>query len=157
MARPLIADGKSCGDCGLCCKLMGVRSIDKTQYVWCSQFKRGLGCKIYEDRPHECAEFICYWLHAPNLGEDWRPDRAGFLMHLSEDGSRLNVEVDSATPNAWKQEPYASQFQAWAARGEAGGLSLQVWVGRRGYAMTANGPVDQGLLRPASPKRAKKR
>ena len=70
--------GKSCGDCGLCCKLMGVTALAKPQGKWCPHFSRRAGCKIYEDRPHDCREFICYWLHAPNLGDEWRPDRAGF-------------------------------------------------------------------------------
>lgn len=157
MAGPVIADGKACGDCGLCCKLMGVKSIDKPQSVWCQHFKHGRGCKVYEDRPHDCGEFICYWLHAPNLGDEWRPDRAGFLMHLADGGTRLAVEVDQATPNAWRREPYISAIRNWAEQGRARGLAMHVWVGRRAYEVTAEGEIDRGLMRPASERGARLR
>lgn len=52
-----IAAGKSCGDCGLCCKLIGVESIAKPQFTWCWHFKKTAGCGIYEDRPHDCRAF----------------------------------------------------------------------------------------------------
>lgn len=152
MARPLIADGKTCGDCGLCCKLMGVKSLNKPQSVWCGHFKRGVGCKIYADRPHDCGEFVCYWLHAPNLGDEWRPDRAGFLMHVAEGGRRLAVEVDPAHARSWRAEPYISTLRAWAAQGRERGLTLHVWIGRRAYEITADGEIDRGLQRPATPR-----
>ncbi|MDB5423269.1 MAG: hypothetical protein JWQ29_685 [Phenylobacterium sp.] len=142
---------KSCGDCGLCCKLMGVAAIDKAPLAWCRQFKRGCGCKIYETRPKACADFICYWLHAPNLGPEWRPDRAGFVLHISEQGRTLNVETDQANPNAWRAEPYRSQLTAWAAQGAGRALDLLVWTGRRCTRLTADGEEDRGLLRPAAP------
>lgn len=148
--------GKSCGDCGLCCKLMGVDAIAKAPLTWCRQFKRGCGCLIYETRPQACADFLCYWLHVPNLDETWRPDRAGFVMHLSDGGRKLQIEVDPATPNAWRAEPYRSTFLAWAERGEARALELVVYVGRRGWRITPGGEVDLGLAREqVRPQRAK--
>ncbi len=42
---------KSCGDCGLCCKLLGIEAIDKQPGRWCSHYKRVAGCGIYSDRP----------------------------------------------------------------------------------------------------------
>ncbi|WP_309644812.1 YkgJ family cysteine cluster protein [Phenylobacterium sp.] len=157
MTRPVVAEGKSCGDCGLCCKLMGVKELAKPQFVWCKQFKRGCGCQIYVDRPTTCGEFVCYWLHAPSLGEEWRPDRAGFLMTLAEGGRRLDVEVEPSTPAAWRREPYLSAIRGWAAQGRASGLTLRVWVGRRGNDVTPEGEVDLGLARPASARGARPR
>lgn len=148
---------KSCGDCGLCCKLMGVAAIAKAPLTWCKQFKRGCGCLIYETRPQACADFICYWLHVPNLGEDWRPDRAGFVMHLAENGQRLQIEVDPATPNAWKAEPFRSAFTEWARKGESMALDLVVYVGRRGWRITPAGEVDLGLAREQARPKAKQR
>jgi len=114
--RPDIAEGKSCGECGLCCKLIGVESIAKPQFTWCRHFKRSVGCGIYEDRPHDCRAFICYWLHVPNLGDEWRPDRAGFVMHIADGGARLNIKVDPINPQAWKAEPFYSTFKTWRRR-----------------------------------------
>ena len=97
-ARPDIAEGKSCGECGLCCKLIGVESISKPQFVWCKSYRKGVGCKVYDDRPSDCRAFVCYWMHTPNLGEEWRPDRCGFVMHIADGGTRLNIEVDPGSP-----------------------------------------------------------
>ena len=35
--------GKSCGDCGLCCKLLGIDAIDKAPGKWCGHFRKGVG------------------------------------------------------------------------------------------------------------------
>lgn len=144
------ASTKSCGDCGVCCKMMGVAELEKRPGQRCANFKRGLGCRIYEGRPKACADFICYWLHAPNLGEDWRPDRTGFVMHVSEAGRVLNIEVDPASPQTWRKEPYSAQLAAWAKGGAARALELLVWQGRRCIKITAEGEVDLGLRRPAA-------
>ena len=71
-------------------------------------------------------------------------------MTLAEGGRRLDVEVEPATPSAWRREPYLSAIRGWAAQGAASGLTLRVWVGRRGYEVTSDGEVDLGLARPAS-------
>lgn len=149
-ARPDIAEGKSCGDCGLCCKLIGVESLNKPQFVWCKSYRKGAGCKIYEDRPADCRAFICYWMHVPNLGEEWRPDRAGFVMHIADGGSRLNIETDPATPQSWRREPFYSTFRDWAAKGAGRGLTLVVWMGRRCLEITPTGEIDHGMLRPTT-------
>ena len=143
------SSGKSCGECGLCCKMMGVAELDKAPAQRCAHFKRGQGCRIYEDRPKACADFICYWLHAPNLGDAWRPDRTGFVMHLSEFGRTLNIEVDPASAQIWRTEPYRSQLTAWARDGAARALELLVWQGRRCTRITGDGEIDLGVRRPA--------
>ena len=41
--------GKTCGDCGLCCKLLGIEAIKKAPGQWCGHFRKGVGgCGIYE-------------------------------------------------------------------------------------------------------------
>lgn len=148
-ASPHIAEGKACGACGLCCKLIGVQSIAKPQFVWCKSYSKGVGCKVYEDRPDDCRSFVCYWMHTPNLGEDWRPDRCGFVMHIAEGGARLNIEVDPSAPQTWRREPFRGVFRDWAAQGRPRGLTLMVWVGRRAFEITPDGEIDLGMLRPA--------
>lgn len=146
----MAADGKNCGPCGLCCKLLGVEAIAKPPGKMCAEFKRGVGCRIYADRPAACGDFICYWLRAPNLDEAWRPDRAGFVLHVSEHGRMLNVEVDPARARSWRAEPYLSRLRAWAREGAARALEVRVWTGRRALRMEPAGEVDLGLLRPPS-------
>ena len=40
---------KSCGECGLCCKLLSAPSLGKPPRKWCVHFRRGRGCDIYAD------------------------------------------------------------------------------------------------------------
>lgn len=138
---------RSCGDCGMCCKLMGVEAIGKAPHAWCGHFRKGAGCAIYADRPKACADFSCYWLDAEGLGDDWRPDRARFVLHREDGGRRLIVEVDPAQPQGWRKAPYHATFRDWARRGAAGGLTLNVLVGPRAFEIRADGDVDLGIVR----------
>ena len=138
---------RTCGDCGMCCKLMGVAAIDKAPHSWCGHFRKGGGCGIYADRPQAWADYACYWLRAPNLDDRWRPDRARFVLHRDEDNQTLVVEVDPASPDAWRKAPFHDTFKTWAARGAAQGLSLNVLVGRRGFTILPDRDVDHGQVR----------
>lgn len=140
---------KDCGDCGMCCKLMGVHALAKAPHRWCGHYQRGTGCGVYETRPGECRAFVCYWLRIDALGPEWRPDRARFVMHLTDEGNTLEIEVDMSHPQAWKREPYYSQFKAWAVSGVQRGLTLKVWIGRRCIVVGPAGETDLGLLRPS--------
>ena len=99
----------------MCCKLLSAPSLGKPPRKWCTHFRRGKGCDIYEDRPTECRGFNCGWLLTPALSDEWRPDRAGFLLH--QDAGRVIVEVDPSTPQAWKKEPFQTVLRGWAAQG----------------------------------------
>lgn len=142
-----MGEARTCGDCGMCCKLMGVAAIDKAPHAWCGHYRKGAGCGIYVDRPKACADFACYWLNAPNLDDRWRPDRARFILHRENDGQALVVEVDPAWPDAWRKAPFHDTFKAWAARGAAQGLTLNVLVGRRGFTILPDRDIDHGLVR----------
>lgn len=117
---------KSCGECGLCCKLLSAPSLGKPPRKWCAHFRRGRGCDIYADRPHECSGFNCGWLLTPQLGDEWRPDRAGFLLH--QEAGRILVEVDPSLPQAWKKPPFEATLREWAASGR----EVLVLIGERG-------------------------
>lgn len=51
-----------CGECTACCNSMGVVEIAKAPGEWCTHCNRGVGCRIYADRPQSGAEFRCVWL-----------------------------------------------------------------------------------------------
>lgn len=141
------APERTCGDCGMCCKLMGVAAIDKAPHAWCGHFRKGAGCGIYAERPKACADYACYWLKAPNLDDRWRPDRARFVLHRENGGQALVVEVDPASPDAWRRAPFYDAFKTWAAKGGPRGLTLNVLVGRRGFEILADRDIDHGLVR----------
>lgn len=74
---------KSCGECSLCCKLMGIDELSKPLGVWCQHAAPGCGCRIYSDRPESCRAFECAWLKEPEWPDELRPDRAGVIFTIS--------------------------------------------------------------------------
>ncbi|MDO9586527.1 MAG: YkgJ family cysteine cluster protein [Brevundimonas sp.] len=119
----------SCGDCGLCCKLMGVTALQKPTGKWCRRFSKAGGCAIYDERPDDCRVFNCLWLLTEALDEGWKPTTAGFVLHSERDGARLIVECDAARPHDWRREPYETTLRRWAA---APGQEVLVFAGSRG-------------------------
>lgn len=136
---------KTCGDCGMCCKLLAIQALDKAAGTWCSHFKAG--CSIYADRPPACSGFICLWLDSEKLDDAWRPDRAKFLMYTEKDGRRLNVIVDPAQPLAWKREPYYRRIKAMSQRAQDG-YELVVCIGDRRIVVFPHEDVDLGPVNP---------
>jgi hypothetical protein len=136
---------KSCGDCGMCCKLLAIQALDKAPGDWCGHFKKG--CAIYSDRPPACRSFICLWLDSEKLDEAWRPDRAKFLMYTEKDGKRLNLIVDPAHPLAWKREPYYRRIKTMSQRA-LDGYELVVCIGERRVVVFPHEDVDLGRVDP---------
>lgn len=128
---------KTCGDCGLCCKLMGVEALAKPAGRWCRHFRRASGCDAYEARPDACRIFNCTWLLTEALDAAWKPTTAGFLMH-SEPG-RLIVECDPARPHDWRRSPYHKTLTRWA--GDPA-LEVLIFAGRQGVRLQADGAVS---------------
>jgi hypothetical protein len=140
-----VAPGKSCGDCSLCCKLLGVDALEKAPGQWCAHFKRGGGCGIYETRPKPCRVFHCLWMGSERLEDAWRPDRARFLMYPEEERRRLNVIVDPAQPDAWRREPYYSRLKAMSQR-SLDGYSLVICIGQRRIVLFPDQEADLGVV-----------
>lgn len=75
---------RSCGDCKLCCKVLGVPVLNKPAGKWCPHCPTR-GCKIYDDRPQECREYGCLWL-CGSIPEDCRPDKIHVTFDLKDMG-----------------------------------------------------------------------
>ncbi|NEX92118.1 YkgJ family cysteine cluster protein [Caulobacter sp. 17J65-9] len=144
-----MAPTKSCGDCSLCCKLLGIASIAKEPGSWCGHYRRGSGCGIYADRPGECRAFMCEWLLSKDFGDEWRPDRAKFVMQYEEKTNRLSVVVDPAQPLAWKREPYYGGIKRLSERVEQGAQVI-VCVGAQRIVIFPHEDVDLGPCAPNS-------
>lgn len=119
-----------CGDCGLCCSLIGVEALAKPRGQWCRHFSRGAGCTVYENRPHDCRHFACAYITVDGLPEEWRPDRAGFLLWSDGPDRRLMVEVDPARPFSWKRDPYYGVIKGWSVRRPDNPALVTVRIGR---------------------------
>lgn len=140
-----MSDGHTCGSCSLCCKLMGISELEKQPGRWCWNFQRGMGCRIYHDRPTECRTFECEWLREPRWPDDWRPDRSKFVMFTEEDGKRLKIVVDESNPGAWLAEPYYSRLKRMAVKAYEG-QRIIICIGQRRIVVFPDREIDLGLL-----------
>ncbi len=74
---------RHCGDCDVCCTVLGVRELGKAEFTRCSHQVDGVrGCSVYADRPDSCGEFRCLWTQGA-LGHRDRPDRLGVMLDLT--------------------------------------------------------------------------
>jgi hypothetical protein len=105
---------RDCGSCTSCCTLLEVTDAGKAVNEWCKYCEAGKGCSIYEQRPQMCRSFSCAWLQG-HLNDDWYPERAGIVVHFSQDA--VNVQVDPDHPERWRQEPYFSKLSEWSLNG----------------------------------------
>lgn len=112
-------NNKTCGECTLCCRLMGVPEINKPPGRDCQFCSTPSGCGIYVNRPISCREFECFYLKLfdddvppdPSL----RPDRCGVVLHSGKSATLCMVDPDR--PNAWKTEPVISLLGELASAG----------------------------------------
>jgi hypothetical protein len=84
----------TCGDCILCCKLMGVAELGKKRMEWCPHVAKGRGCGVYELRPQSCREFQCVWLWSQSNGPtpmpaNLKPSVSGVVLDIASDGKSL--------------------------------------------------------------------
>lgn len=140
---------RQCGECGLCCKILGVPEIEKPANKWCGHYAAHKGCTIYESRPEPCRAFRCLWLDHPEFDEAWLPKRAGFFMWEAPvpNGRRLVVEVDLDRKEAWTREPYASTLRGLAARTPEHYVEIIVRIGKTIYMLFPEGLVELGEWR----------
>jgi len=143
---PQAAPARECGKCTMCCKLLGIATIDKPAGQWCSHCRQDRGCTIYEQRPQECRNFLCGWLRLPQLDERWKPSTCKFVLATDESFSHMKIVVDPARADAWRREPYYSTFRGWAQAGPDQGMKIMVAVGKRAIVILPDRDVDLGLL-----------
>jgi hypothetical protein len=120
---------KECGKCNLCCRIMGVRELDKPRNIWCQHVVKGKGCSIHPDRPATCREFECIWLQNQDLPDEFRPDRIhAFLTSTAEEGGVV-VHADPGYPAAHLDEPLAGLLKRLRGRG----IKVIVICGKRAH------------------------
>ncbi|WP_374544709.1 hypothetical protein [Rhodoblastus sp.] len=125
---------------------MKIAEIDKPPGLWCAQCRPGAGCAIYPDRPGECRAFTCGYLTNPDLGEDWRPDRARLIVSLEGEGRMVAIHVDATKPDAWRRPPFRDKIASWARLAEKGDRLVLVRIGRRVVVVFPDGESDLGLM-----------
>ena len=108
-----LAEGRTGGECHLCCKVFPIPETGKNDDGWCPHLDPATGCSIHADRPKPCREFFCIWRYDASLGDEWKPCNAGFVLHDPAPFELLITE-DVDRPDAWRREPYESEFRFWA-------------------------------------------
>jgi hypothetical protein len=137
---------KQCGDCSLCCKVLGIAELDKPKDAWCPNFVAGAGCRIYPDRPPSCRNFSCSWLTDATMGPEWKPSVC--KMVLDAKPRMLAVHVDPAVSRPWRSEPYYSVLKRLSAQGMSRSIIVLVIERRRNIVILPDREVDLGLVGP---------
>lgn len=139
-----ISPGKECGTCAMCCKVYEFVDLKKSAKGWCENFKAGLGCSIYQDRPDPCRAFFCNWMLVDSLGPEWKPSVSKFVMTYDVSRSIL-VQVDPSFPTAWRQKPYDAQLREWAKYLKRENRFIFILVGKNLTVLTAEGEHNLGI------------
>lgn len=121
-----------CDGCGMCCIMPAMPWLDKPHSTKCEHYEVGIGCKIWENRPWQCASFNCWYHLAKHLPKDMNPDICGCYMEKFGD---IFVIV---TPTGY--------FEAW--------YNIKEFIrqaGLKGYSFVITNYVDQRRLVFAAP------
>lgn len=120
---------KTCGTCTLCCELLPVQSIGLKSFTRC-QYQRpifhkdGAGCSIYSHRPAACRTWSCGWLVSPDVPDEYRPDRVGFVIDVMKDLVQINGE-DADAAQIWVQRGHEEDWRDGKARQVIDSLLMQ--------------------------------
>jgi len=140
------ADGRACGACTLCCKVIGIGALAKPAGAWCAHCRIGRGCAIYETRPQECRTFFCMWLADARLGDEWKPDLSKMVVTTADEGRTVEIRCDPGFPQAWRREPYRSQIAQWAEAARSYDGMVIVAVGRLVTLVAVEGDFPRGVM-----------
>ena len=147
-ARPIgLENPRPCNGCGMCCKLLAIEELAKPEGQLCSNFAKGHGCVIYSTRPGSCSSFQCLWSVTAAMDESWRPDKCKFLIRTLATGE-LMIDVDTGSPDAWKQEPFYGQIKAWSRRPALPYKVVMVRSRGRYWVVFPDGEIDLGPDQP---------
>jgi hypothetical protein len=140
-----VAPGKACGTCMMCCKLPLIEELDKPVDRWCRHAVIGKGCGIYMDRPPVCRSFHCQWIRDAQLGPEWKPEKAKFILYPDREKKEVfNVAVDPAYPDAWTRPPFFAAINNWVREGAELGRYVMVRIGSRWTAVLPDRILDLG-------------
>lgn len=140
--------GRHCGTCTLCCKVFAIDELGKPEGRWCAHCVPGRGCGIHAGRPQACRDFFCLWLQDAALPEEWKPERAKFVLSVFPATGFVYAQVDPGAPQAWRREPYLSGLTGLAAELLPQGRHVVVFVNREATLIMPTGPLPLGPMSP---------
>jgi hypothetical protein len=97
---PLSMAVKQCGECRVCCEILGIVELGKPYYVPCTNLSSE-GCSIYGSHPPSCKDFACLWLAGVIEGDERRrPDQLGVMFQLIQEPEGAWVDLYEVWLNA---------------------------------------------------------
>lgn len=94
-----------CGSCTACCRVYAIPTLSKHAGKWCDHCAVGKGCKVYEARPKECADFQCLWLEMKIrediTPDDLRPDRCKVVFSRTPTEGLISATTMPNCPDAF--------------------------------------------------------
>jgi len=107
--------------------VLGVAEIDKPPGVWCPHCTPGHGCRIHDQPalPHDCAEYVCFWLQARQEGYQFpdalRPASSKVVAvppKIEYAGKEThNVRCAPGYPDAWRKPVVNKLIQGLISHG----------------------------------------
>lgn len=107
-----------CGECTECCELFEVKSlkatggniietiiIDSPAGDLCNYCDKNVGCKVHEERPKICRDFLCAYAEHERAPIDLRPDRCGIIFEKLDKDLFLGTTRHESTISdyGWRQ------------------------------------------------------
>jgi len=80
------------------------------------------------------------------FGDEWRPDRAKFLMDAGE--NQIVIYPDPGAPDAWRREPFHSRIKALSSRAQRPFTMVLVRQRSRMIVVFPEAEIDLGPDRP---------
>jgi len=137
---------KQCGECSLCCKVMGIPELKKPKDASCVHIVPGKGCEIYGQRPLSCRAFACHWILDSAIADAWKPSACHMVVEAKQRSTVIHVDPDFE--GVWKSEPYFSEIRAIAKAGLTKGSMTLVIEKLRTIVVLPDEEIDLGFLGP---------
>lgn len=114
-----------CGGCTECCELFHIDSkkatngiiesvmIESPAGVLCDHCDKNVGCKVHEERPKICRDFLCSYAQQNNAPIELRPDKCGVIFEKLDD----DMFVGTLRPNQPISEFGMNQIRAFNKQG----------------------------------------
>jgi hypothetical protein len=120
---------RRCGDCTLCCTVMGVDDYPggKDPGVQCPDVC-SRGCRVYATRPQTCRDFACLWVQG-GLPKWMRPNKIGivFVSEYLQGQDVMLGHIGLAIGDRWLQNTALVEYLT-----KLGVRALPVLVGETG-------------------------
>jgi hypothetical protein len=78
------------------------------------------------------------------LDDRWKPVHSNLIVDFQEDGSSVEIHVDSSRLHAWREEPFFSQIHKWAVAASRKGGQVIVWEGDTKIVVSRPEPLTNG-------------